>query len=89
MKGFFNFMKNTAGSRLAELIYTPGGAGIRNGASHTYSGQVAADHFDHVHVAVDTGVPGVGDGIGQAVDAARRAGFRGTDLVTRGGYRRG
>jgi phage-related protein len=65
MLAFFRYMKATAGSRLAELIYTPGGVGVRNGAPHRFSGQVAADHFDHVHVAVDSGVPGVGDGIGQ------------------------
>lgn len=65
MLGFFRFMKNTLGGRLAELIYTPGGVGVRNGSPHTYSGAVAADHFDHVHVAIDSGAPGVGDGIGQ------------------------
>jgi hypothetical protein len=74
MLGFFNFMKNTAGGRLAELIYTPGGAGIKNGASYRYGGRVAADHFDHVHVAIDTGIPGVGDGIGQIQNLWTQAG---------------
>jgi hypothetical protein len=64
MAGFFRFMKNTMGPRLAELIYTGpgGGTGIKDGQPFTYTGQVAADHHDHVHVAVD--LPGVGDGIG-------------------------
>ena len=58
---FFNFMKKNYGSQLAELIYTPGGAGIKNGQPYTFTGQVAADHYDHVHVGY-TG--GIGDGIG-------------------------
>lgn len=65
MLRFFNYMKATWGARLAELIYTPGGAGIKNGRAHRYSGQVAADHFDHVHVAMDLGRPGQGDGYGK------------------------
>ena len=65
MLGFFRQMKSKFGSRLAELIYTPGGAGVKDGRPYTYGGQVAADHFDHVHVALDTGVPGVGDGLGK------------------------
>jgi hypothetical protein len=83
MMGFFRYMKSNFGPRLAELIYTPGGAGIKNGRPFTYTGAVAADHFDHVHVALDTGRPGVGDGSGMtAADAARRAGFSGQALVT-------
>ncbi len=82
MMGFFRYLKSNFGSRLAELIYTPGGAGIKDGRPFTYTGQVARDHYDHVHVAYDTGRPGVGDGIGQAASAARAAGFRGQDLVT-------
>ena len=86
---YFKMMKRRFGSRLAELIYTPGGVGIKNGRPFTYTGAVAADHYDHVHVAVD--LPGVGDGIGrlrytgdgigQAVQAAKAAGFRGQDLI--------
>jgi hypothetical protein len=48
--------------------------------------------MDHVHVAFDSGKPGLGDGPGKAraarlsgvtlaIDAARKAGFSGTDLV--------
>jgi hypothetical protein len=49
------------GSRLRELIYTPGGVGIKDGRPFQYTGQVAADHFDHVHVAY-TGPFGDGPG---------------------------
>jgi hypothetical protein len=63
--GFFRYMKSRFGSRLAELIYTPGGAGIKDGHPFNYTGAVAAEHYDHVHVAYDTGAPGVGDGYGR------------------------
>jgi hypothetical protein len=79
MMNFFRTMKSQAGSRLRELIYTPGGQGIKDGKPYTYSGTVAQDHYDHVHLAF-TGP--FGDGIGQAASAARRAGFRGQDLIT-------
>jgi hypothetical protein len=39
---FFKYMKSHFGGRLAELIYTPGGAGIKDGRPFTYGGQVAA-----------------------------------------------
>lgn len=85
MLAFFRYMKNTLGGRLAELIYTPGGAGIRNGSPHTYSGRVAADHFDHVHVAIDSGAPGVGDGIGaedrKLITSAASSGGIGPDIL--------
>lgn|GEM_PF-1900056 len=64
MLGFFRLMKSRYGGRLAELIYTPGGVGVKNGRPHRYSGRVAADHYDHVHLAVDLGRPGIGDGYG-------------------------
>lgn len=70
MLRFFNYMKENYGPGLEELIHTPGGVGIKNGQPFTYGGQVAADHFDHVHVAdkdpkgvsgaVPGGVPGMG-----------------------------
>lgn len=63
--GFFKYMKSRFGARLAELIYTPGGAGIKDGRPFNYTGAVAAEHYDHVHVAFDTGAPGVGDGYGR------------------------
>lgn len=59
-----------SGRRFAELIYTGpgGGTGIRNGRPHTYTGQVAADHRDHVHAALDLGRSGtgIGDGYGKS-----------------------
>jgi hypothetical protein len=65
MMNFFQYMKTRFGPRLAELIYTPGGVGIKNGQPFRYTGAVAADHYDHVHVAIDTGRAGVGDGPGK------------------------
>lgn len=62
MLGYFRYLKAKYGRVLRELIYTPGGAGIKDGRPYQYSGQVAADHFDHVHVAF-TG--GAGDGAGR------------------------
>jgi hypothetical protein len=70
MMATFRELRSRFGSRLAELIYTPGGVGIKDGHPYTYSGQVAADHFDHVHVAYDTGKPGVGDGMGRSATSA-------------------
>jgi hypothetical protein len=64
MMSTFKTLKARFGSQLAELIYTPGGVGIRNGRPHTYTGKVAADHYDHVHVALDLGRPGPGIGLG-------------------------
>jgi hypothetical protein len=78
---FAQTMKARFGSRLAELIYTPMGQGIWQGRPHTFSGSVAAEHFDHVHVAYDSGRPGQGDGIGQATAAAKAAGFKGEALI--------
>ncbi len=72
MLAYFRAMKAKAGGRLAELIYTPGGVGIKNGRPYRYTGAVAADHFDHVHVAYTGGrgdgigrKPGTGDGLGK------------------------
>ncbi len=83
MLAFARRMKARFGTRLAELIYTPMGAGIKHGRPHTFTGRVAADHRDHVHVAVDLGRPGpgIGDGPGVAAAAARAAGFGGQELV--------
>jgi TP901 family phage tail tape measure protein len=81
------------GGRLAELIHTPLGFSIKNG--QRVSPYAQADHFDHVHIAMDLGAPGqgdgwgrggprkpgTGDGIGQAASAAYGAGFRGMGLV--------
>jgi hypothetical protein len=73
----FQYLKKNVGGRLRELIYTPGGAGIKDGRPYRYTGQVASDHYDHVHVAY-TGP--FGDGIGDAAKAASRY-WKGQDLV--------
>jgi hypothetical protein len=81
MLRYFRYLKSRFGGRLAELIYTPGGQGVKDGRPFTYTGQVARDHFDHVHVAFDSGAPGLGDGIG-------RAGAAGTFMGDGEGQRR-
>jgi 3D (Asp-Asp-Asp) domain-containing protein len=60
---FARYMVATQGPRLAELIYTPLGFSIKNGRK--VAPIAASDHFDHVHVAVDLGARGVGDGTGR------------------------
>jgi hypothetical protein len=82
MMGFFNYLKNTQGPRLAELIYGPGQVGIKDGRPYNFGPALNAQHMDHVHVAYDTGRPGVGDGIGEAAQAAYSEGFRGSSLIT-------
>jgi hypothetical protein len=58
MLAFARYMSQTYGPQLEELIHTPAGnAQIKNGRPYVYSGAVAAQHFDHVHVA-DTQPPG-------------------------------
>jgi hypothetical protein len=86
---FFKYLKSHFGGRLAELIYTPGGQGIKDGHPFQYTGSVAADHYDHVHVAFDSGKPGLGDGLGRRGPQAESGdgiGFRGLeDLWVRAG----
>lgn len=56
MLGFARFLANTYGPRLLELIHTPMGFGIKNGRRVSSFGQkVDADHYDHVHVAMQRG----------------------------------
>jgi hypothetical protein len=58
MIGFARYMALNFGSRLLELIHTPLGFGIKNGQTvpMSYFGSaVAADHYDHVHVAMAQG----------------------------------
>jgi phage-related protein len=88
---FARYMVSAYGARLAELIYTPLGFSIKDG--RRVAPIAASDHHDHVHVAFDLGRPGVGigdgpgrrrftgDGIGESVASARRAGFSGEPLV--------
>lgn len=66
MLAFFQHAKSTYGSRLEELIHTPGGVGIKNGQPFTYTGQVAKDHFDHVHLADKQAGALTGGGVGGA-----------------------
>jgi len=82
MMGFFKFMKSNYGGQLAELIYGPGKVGIKNGRPFNFGSALNAQHMDHVHVAFDTGKPGVGDGIGDVPRLARGAGFKGDALIT-------
>lgn len=68
MMKFARAMFSRFGSSLKELIYTPMGTGIKNGRPvnirRFYGPAVAADHFDHVHVAMQRGgmLPGSGNG---------------------------
>jgi 3D (Asp-Asp-Asp) domain-containing protein len=87
MLDYAKLLKSKYGKRLAELIHTPMGLGIKNGRPFKYTGQVAADHFDHVHVAVDTGKPGVGDGLGKFRSTAYGppwGGIQGTGVTASG-----
>lgn len=87
MMGFFKYMRDRFGPRLAELIFTPGGAGIKDGHAYRYTGAVAADHYDHVHVAIDSGKPGVGDGLGKFVATSYGppwGGIQGTGVTATG-----
>ncbi|WP_240373041.1 tape measure protein [Brevibacterium zhoupengii] len=65
----FNFWRNTYGSDLAELIYSPAnGKQIKNGQNYMYTGAVRGMHFNHVHIAavkalseaMAGGLPGMG-----------------------------
>jgi Transglycosylase SLT domain len=70
MLTYARHLSDTAGGGLAELIHTPlGGAQIKNGKPFVYSGQVAADHYDHVHVADPTPPGSVGSARGGSMTA--------------------
>ena len=68
MLAFARLLAAAFGSRLAELIHTPMGFSIKNGAKVAPYAQ--KDHYDHVHVAMQKGgtapmgrkVPGQGSG---------------------------
>jgi hypothetical protein len=59
MMAFAQMLFRTMGPRLLELIYTPMGTGIKNGQPVNimsfYGPKTAADHYDHVHVAMARG----------------------------------
>jgi 3D (Asp-Asp-Asp) domain-containing protein len=63
MLAFARAVASMFGGRLAELIHTPMGFSIKNG--QRVPPYAAADHYDHVHIAMDTGAPGQGDGWGR------------------------
>lgn len=84
MLGFFRQMKSRFGSRLAELIYTPGGVGVKNGKPFSYTGKVAADHLDHVHLAMDLGQHGIGDGFGATAYGPPWTSINGTGVTATG-----
>jgi hypothetical protein len=90
--GFARYMVSHYGGRLAELIHTPLGFSIKDG--RRVAPIDAAAHYNHVHVAMDLGRPGVGigdgpgrfsrfsgDGLGESARSGYRAGFRGGTLV--------
>lgn len=59
----FNWILANYGRTAKEVIYSPAGPRqIKNGRPHYYTGQVRADHWDHVHWAMDRG--GVATGMG-------------------------
>lgn len=70
MMAFAQYAAQNWGSGLEELIYTPLGSGqIKNGVPYVYTGAVAADHRDHVHIA-DTAPGSVAGGPVGALPAA-------------------
>jgi Transglycosylase-like domain/Putative Flp pilus-assembly TadE/G-like len=71
MLAFAQYAAQTWGSQLEELIHTPLGYGIKNGAR--VAPYAAADHFDHVHIA-DTDPPAPGDKSGPPTNGGGGAG---------------
>lgn len=54
--GTFNKIKQSYGSSIRELIYSPAGnAQLKNGQPHYYTGAVRDQHFNHVHWAMKDG----------------------------------
>lgn len=54
--GLFNWLHDSYMSVLKELIYSPaGGRQVHNGRHHMYTGVTRADHWDHIHMAMDEG----------------------------------
>jgi hypothetical protein len=52
----FNYLVGRYGKFAREIIYSPaGGRQIWNGRQHMYTGDVRADHYDHVHLALAKG----------------------------------
>jgi hypothetical protein len=60
----FQWIARNFGGNSKELIFSPAGSRqLKNGRPHYYSGQVRADHFDHVHWAMDRGGVATGRGM--------------------------
>jgi hypothetical protein len=78
MLGFAKMLFHSMGPKLLELIYTPLGIGIKNGKPVNirsfYGPAVAADHYDHVHVAMRRGGKVPGSQVGDRVPALLEAG---------------
>jgi tape measure domain-containing protein len=50
----FNWILGTYGKNIKELIYGPaGGRSIKNGRPHNYSSALLAQHYNHIHWAMD------------------------------------
>lgn len=91
-----NYARAVAGrSGVAEVIYTPVGAWYPGVGWTRPSGQLAADHYDHVHVGVKggDGLIGVGDGMhtmtgtvtnALSVNFSRRKPFTGGPIIDPG-----
>lgn len=59
MMKMFNWLASNYGSRIAELIHSPAnGRQIKNGRRHYYTGAVRRIHWDHVHLAANSGLGG-------------------------------
>jgi hypothetical protein len=96
MLAFAKFLAATLGPRLLELIHTPLGFSIDNGVRTAPFAQ--ADHYDHVHVALQRGgvIPGQrtgdrvpamleeGEGIINRRAVAAMGGRRAIDAINRG-----
>ena len=88
MMDFARFMAANYGGKLLELIYSPLGFSIKNGQKT--APYAVADHFDHVHVAMQRGgmVPGRGTGDKVPVLAEPGEGFLNSRLVRAMGGKR-
>lgn len=72
MRRYAMFMSRRYGAGLDELIHTPiGRMQIKNGQHYVYTGAVASQHYNHVHVGDKTpgGARGLPGGIGGALAA--------------------
>lgn len=60
----FEWIRANYGSTTKELVYSPAGnRQINNGKPHVYTGITRAQHFDHVHWAIESQTGGAGPNI--------------------------